>query len=187
MLLFAEVVWTTSYVLLYLLANTVLFVCYASVPIILLAFWSARRNNVAHPWVLILFSVFFIFTGLIHVANILVLYKLSYKIFTFTYTFTAIIAIPTVCFIPKTVLNILRLPTRDLIHDLNNQVNIMTLTQRIEQKEKEAKNESLKTRISHLAELIESPGWEHNKGEALAELRAMLLTIGSIDVGRDGS
>jgi hypothetical protein len=171
--------WTAALVYTYKFSNLVIALSYFSIPAMLLAFWRKRRNDVGGMYILVLFSVFIFSCGVTHLTDIIVFYWPAYRLFTLILGITALTSFLTACALPSVVLQLLKLPSRDVIHVINGQLQRLIWEQHLTSLNLEDRNAKLKEHIQRLEDTLETDAWMHDKGSALRELREMLLTIES--------
>jgi hypothetical protein len=74
--------WTHELVFAYQLANLLIFAAYCYIPLVLWKLYQKRRNDFPSTWLLPAFSAFIVFCGLGHLADVVVFYRPSYRLFT---------------------------------------------------------------------------------------------------------
>jgi hypothetical protein len=171
--------WTAALIYLYKFSNLVIALSYFSIPAMLLAFWHKRRNDVGEMHILLLFATFIFSCGVTHLTDIFVFYWPAYRLFTLILGITAITSFLTACSLPAVVLQLLKLPSREVIHEINGLLQKMTWEQHLANIGLEERNAKLAEHIRHLEDMLDNNAWMHDKGSALKELREMLLTVES--------
>jgi hypothetical protein len=169
--------WTSTLIYLYKFSNLVIALSYFSIPAMLLAFWRKRRNDVGGMYILLLFSGFIFFCGITHLTDIIVFYWPAYRFFTLIVGITALASFLTACALPAVVLKMLKLPSREVIHAVNDQLQRLTWEQHLANIHLEERNAKLGDHIRHLEDMLETNAWMHDKSSAIKELKEMLLTV----------
>lgn len=170
--------WTESLQFIYKFSNLVIAFSYISIPFMILAIWHKRRNDVAQPWMLLLFASFIFLCGWIHLNDILEFYWPAHRFFTLINAITASVSFIAACLMPSVVLGMLKLPSRGLIHQLNNDLGKMVLARQIENNKLTETNKELLHRIEILENMLETNAWMHDKATAMQQLKEMVLQIG---------
>lgn len=171
--------WTPALAYTYKFSNLVIAISYFSIPAMLVAFWRKRRNDAGGMYILILFACFIFFCGITHLTDVFVFYWPAYRLFTLIYAITAITSFLTACVLPSVILKLLKLPSREVIHNINDQLQKLTWQQHLSNINLEERNTKLTEHIKHLEDMLETNAWMHDKASALKELREMLLTVES--------
>jgi hypothetical protein len=171
--------WTAALVYIYKFSNLVIACSYFSIPAMLMAFWQKRRNDMGGMYILVLFAAFIFSCGLTHLTDILVFYWPAYRLFTLILAITAFLSFLTACALPSVILEMLKLPSREIIHEINGQLQKLTWEQHLANISLEERNAKLAEHIKHLEDMLENNAWMHDKSSALKELKEMLLTVES--------
>lgn len=162
----------------YKFANVLLAVSFFAMPAMMIYFWRKRRNDITHPWILRIFGFFLFLCGVNFVNNIAVLHTGPYRYYIVSYFVAGLFGAISVCTLPFVVVGILKLPSRAVVHALNQELGNVILAEQLKSNELDAKNRKLISRIKMLEDSLESNAWMHDKATAMQQLREMLLTIG---------
>lgn len=170
--------WTDSLRLVYKFSNLVIACCYFSIPLMFLFFWYKRRNDITQPWILFVFACTIFLSAFTFFDEVLVFYWSPYRFYTLISIATSLLSFLSACLLPKVILTILKLPSREIIHKLNGELNRLLLKERIEKMATEEKRAKLAQKVEILEGMLETNAWMHDRGTAMAQLKEMLLTIG---------
>jgi len=171
--------WTRSLISIYQVASFFIFVSYMSIPLPTILFWKIRRNDTPGAWILLLFAAFIFFCGIIHINDVFVFYYAPYRFYTLIVVITALISVLTALFLPKIVFNIMKLASREMIHKLRSDLNVLIMERELEKTQNIARNDKLISKVKTLEATLEKYGWRDSKEPSRQLLQEIILTIGS--------
>lgn len=162
---------------LYIISNILVAIAYFAIPFMAIILWKYKRNDVARGWILIIIAFFIFFCGLTHLADVLVFYWAPYRFYALIDFLTAIFSVLTVIYLPPVILHLLKLPSRELIHQLNNELQTLYNNERLNRINSEEQNNKLKKEIIELKYIVETNRWFNEKDKALNVLNEMLIKV----------
>jgi hypothetical protein len=178
--------WTPEMEKLYIASNLVISFAYLEIPILLWFLYRKKREDLPAPWILVMFITFIVLCGLTHLSDVLVFYWAPYRLFTALFVLTALASAVTAYKLPSVVRYMVRLPSREYVHRINNQLQEEVLLRTKAEQEMSLRNETLRGRVKALEELLKANSvetlegllrtnqWIHERNAALEELNKML-------------
>jgi hypothetical protein len=141
---------------------------------------------------LFLFITFILLCGLTHLADVIVFSWAPYRLFAALSGATAIASAITAYHLPLVVRTLVRLPSREKVHQINNQLQEEVLRRTLAERELARRNDLLKARVSTLEDLLKANAektledlrrtnqWIHERNLAMQELHKMLSELEAI-------
>jgi two-component system, sensor histidine kinase len=178
--------WTPAMETIYKTSNLTLALSYFMIPISLLLLYRKKRDDLPTPWVLILFILFIVLCGLTHLSDVVVFYWAPYRLFTLLYVVTALVSAVTAYRLPRVVRNLVKLPSREYVHKINDQLQSEVLLRTRAEQELACRNDKLRERVKTLEKLLKSNSietldglrrtnqWIHERNAAMEELNKMV-------------
>ena len=146
--------WPPSLLLAYQAANLLIALSYFAIPLTIMAFWHRRRQEVKKPWVLVLFASFIVACGLTHLADFAVFYWAGYRFYTALLVITAMLSVGTAIMLVPVVAWAIRLPSREYVHSLNNDLQVKILKIMEMRNQVDAKAARLEEKVLDLQKII---------------------------------
>jgi hypothetical protein len=178
--------WTPAMETIYKTSNLTLALSYFMIPISLLFLYRKKRDDLPTPWVLILSILFIVLCGLTHLSDVVVFYWAPYRLFTLLYVVTALVSAVTAYRLPMVVRNLVKLPSREYVHRINDQLQSEVLLRTRAEQELACRNDKLRERVKTLENLLRSNSietldglrrtnqWIHERNAAMEELNKMV-------------
>jgi hypothetical protein len=154
---------------LYHLANLVITVCYLAIPSIVLWYWRYRREGISPTalWMVLAFLPIQALSRLVRVDGI------AFPLVATLDVVAAIVTVNSVIWLRPKILHILRLPSRDELHRLNNALQNKVLEVELLHMEERKRSASLLVEVELLRRPA-GPGWLREKHEALDRITAII-------------
>ena len=170
--------WSPEMRHIWILSNVCIALCCYGLAIGLVWVWHKRRNTVVSPLMLFTFGLYLVFLGTTFAISIVTMYWAPYRFMVTVRGFCAIFAVLVALKLPFIVVNILKLPSRELMHSLNNRLNSELLQKQANEEDLKKRNRELASRILRIETTVEQCEWFHKKSETVQQLREMLYTVG---------
>ena len=184
--------WTTEIVTLYQISNFLIFLSYVTISLAIYFLYVKKKKDLPSPHIFILFIFFIILCGLTHLSDVVVFYWAPYRLFTALTVLTAVASAITAYNLPLAVRSLVKLPSCEYVHRINNRLQEEVLHRDMSAKELTARNERLKARVTALEELLKANTemtlqdllhtnkWIHERNVAMQELNKMVSELESI-------
>jgi hypothetical protein len=178
--------WSSNMMDIYKFSNVVIAVAYFAIPITLYFLYTKKRKELPTPGVLIMFITFIVLCGLTHLSDVVVFYWAPYRLFTLLYALTALASAITAFKLPQIVRYLVKLPSREYVHKINDQLQAEVLLRTKAELELAYRNDKLRARVKALEDLLKANSietlegllrtnqWIHERNAALQELNKML-------------
>jgi hypothetical protein len=171
--------WSTTLVILYIIANWLIALSYYAIPIILYVFWAKRRLVIEKHWIILLFIGFILLCGTTHLLEGLTFWWPAYRFLTLMDLATAIMSLTTAGFLIPVI--------RFKLH-YKTPKEYEALQKILEKKSKEEQemvlkireiNHELANRIQYLQNMLSLQGWISDKQLKLHELKGIVESLRS--------
>jgi hypothetical protein len=153
----------------YHLSNLVITVCYLTIPGIVLWYWRYRRDGVSplKLWMVLAFLPVQALSRLSRIDGI------PFPVIVTLDVLAAVVTVNSVVWLRPKILHILRLPSRQQLHDLNDALQAKVLQVEIMHMEERKSNAALLAEVELLRRPI-GPGWFQEKHAALDRITAII-------------
>lgn len=115
--------WSENLKAVYVASNLSIALSYFAIPVMLLTLYRSKRQDLPSPWVLILFASFILLSGLAHLSNVTVFFWAPNRLYTTIFAMTGVVSVVAAATLPGVVRVLVRMPSRDYVHSLNNQLH----------------------------------------------------------------
>jgi hypothetical protein len=167
-------------VVLYHLANLAITACYLAIPSIVLYYWRYRRDGIAPAklWMVIAFLPAQALSRLVRIDGFS---GIPFCVFAVLDTLAAVVTINSVVWLRPKILHILRLPSRDELHRLNNELHEKMLEIQVMHLEEQRKNATLLAEVEKFRRAPSGPAeqsWVMAKHAALDRIVDVIKKAG---------
>jgi hypothetical protein len=162
--------WTDALRYTYMLSNIVIAMAYFGIPVALLVLYRSKRQELPSPWLLLNFAAFIWLCGLSHVTDVTVFYWAPYRLYTLIFALTAIASFGTAIALPTVVKKLVKLPSREYVHSLNNQLNALVLERELQLCERTAERDKLLAELEAAKNAVLSQSRLLERGAARKEV-----------------
>jgi hypothetical protein len=153
----------------YHFANLAITVCYLAIPGIVLYYWRYRRDGIdpLHLWMVIAFLPAQALSRLSRIDGV------PFPVIAVLDVLAAAVTVNSVGWLRPKILHILKLPSRQELHDLNDQLHTKVLEIELLNLEERRKNASLMAEVELLRRPA-GPGWLKEKHAALDRITSII-------------
>jgi hypothetical protein len=167
-------------VVLFHLSNLVISACYLAIPGIVLYYWRYRRDGVS-PVKLWLVIAFLPVQALSRLARVDGFAGVPFCLFAILDTVAAIVTVNSVVWLRPKILHVLRLPSREALHDLNDRLQTKVMEIEILRLEEREKNARLMVEVERARRATPDPS---ERSWVLARHHALDRIVEVINEGR---
>jgi hypothetical protein len=157
------------------ISNTLVAFGFFSIPITGFYYWKQRRNDVITPTLLFSLNAFLLFCASNRLCDLF--HERTNPLYVVTIVVSAFFAICTIVCLPRGMLTILYLPSREMLHSACNAANRNLLLVIEQRKVLERQVIKLESANRHLQRVIETSMWVHDTQKALEELQVAVREI----------
>jgi len=170
--------WSPALKVLYIIPNVIIALCYWWIPVCGLYYWRKRREGIERQsGVLMLFVLFIFFCGVTHFLDVTVFGWAPYRFYTLVLDITAVISVAAALKVRPFMLELLRLPSRQQIHDLNDHLQAEMIQKELAALVLQKKNETLAVQVQHLEQMLRTQIWLFDKDKTLRELTEIVAAL----------
>jgi hypothetical protein len=153
----------------YHLANLLITACYLAIPGIVLWYWRYRRDGI-DPWKLWMVLAFLPAQALSRLSRV---DGVPFPLIVALDCLAALVTLNSVGWLPPKIKHLLLLPSRERLHDLNDQLQAKVWEIQVHHLEEQAKNAKLLAEVELLRRPA-GPGWLGEKHAALDRITAII-------------
>jgi hypothetical protein len=178
-------VWVAWLPILFHGSNLIIAACYLAVPVIILTTWKTKREGISR-WRLWMVLAFLPAQSASQLAIGLGFFGQPYRLITLLDCIAAVAVLTSVLSIRPKILHILKLPSREEIHEINGRLQAEILERELrEHSLREAraamqrKLEEAQERLDELVEERKNAEWWRSRKAALHEVNSLIEEIGA--------
>ncbi len=169
--------WTHGLIVAYIVSNLTIALAYFAIPAMLLVLYRSKRHDLPRPEILILFIAFIVLCGFTHLTDVIVFFWPGYRLFTGFYAATAITSIATACYLPSVVKTLVKLPSREYAHSLNDRLQTELYTKEILRRETEARYQAIRKEAETAKKALEARLWATGTQDTLARIERITAIL----------
>lgn len=163
----------------YIVSNSITFICYNIIALLLLLFLKKRYKGLPTSWnrVIICFVCFTSLCGMTHYFEAMMFYYPIYRMTVFGHTMTAIVTIVTLVLFPSTMRQIAKFKSSKEYEEIQKQLQIeINNREEIVYNIREI-NHDLAGKIQHLQNLLQVQGWLSASQVKLNDLKQTVTSL----------
>lgn len=169
--------WTDDLMSVYIASNLAIAVSYFAIPAMLVVLYRSKRQSLPSPWLLVLFASFIALSAITYLCDVTVFWWAPYRLYTLFRVLTAVVSLAAAAVMPFIIKTLVKLPCREYVHALNNQLQARVLEtelMRLEALERERvtalANKRLKDELASLRARLQDRLWYADRGALLTDI-----------------
>lgn len=176
--------WSDGLKAIYIASSLAVAVSYLAIPAMLLALYRSKRQELPSPWLLVTFAAFLALSATTYLSDVTVFWWAPYRLYTLLRVLTGVVSLAAASVMPFVVKTLVKLPSREYVHALNNQLQARvweTELMRREAMERERvtalANKILKDELAALRARLNDRLYYHDRGAILSDIERITSLI----------